>query len=167
MTAWGGVLPAGRRHEGTGVLGGICGLLLDPVFLSRAHCPSGEIPCSPLFPESPGRFHGDTHWEPRRSQYSSLPLKSQELQEPDPADDTFRNSTQTSSRNQQIWRCGRAWKGLIQRPKRAFSPHLSHFPHPPFGLYMTGVSSCAGNAIPRQLHLYSYPVGQKGLMLPL
>lgn len=99
--------------------------------------------------------------------YSSLPLKSQELQEPDPADDTFRNSTQTSSRNQQIWRCGRAWKGLIQRPKRAFSPHLSHFPHPPFGLYMTGVSSCAGNAIPRQLHLYSYPVGQKGLMLPL
>lgn len=136
-------------------------------FFPELTVPQGRSPAPLSFPKAQGVSTDDTHWEPRRSQYSSLPLKSQELQEPDPADNTFRNSTQTSSRNRQIQRCGRAWKGLIQRPKRAFSPHRSHFPHPPFGLYMTGVSSCAGNAIPRQLHLYSYPVGQKGLTLPL
>lgn len=94
----------GRGHGGTGISGGIFqGLLLVLVFLSWADCPANETHCSPLSWKNAGCFHRLHSSGPHSAHSALLCLSSfRSNKSQDPAEDTSRNSTQTSSRDWQI-----------------------------------------------------------------
>ena len=78
-------------------------LLLVLVFLSWADCPANETHCSPLFWKSPGHFHRLHSSGPHSVHRALLCVSSfRSNKSQDPADDTSKNSTQTSSRDWQI-----------------------------------------------------------------